>query len=127
MRPVGRSAMSGWLSVCSSLSNMALRLSPFALACFAAVCLFVGEVAAPCAAAPPLPGLGCSFALLFGSRSAVGRTHVTSGWNQLKGCTERFKIYSTVWTRDVRVYAKNPNLLHTRAHITDPVLSLIHI
>ena len=39
MRPVGRSAMSGWMSVCSSLSNMALRAVCFGvLRCRLLVC-----------------------------------------------------------------------------------------
>jgi hypothetical protein len=103
-------------SLCSCRFNSPLRV--VCLACCAAVCLFVGVVAAPRAAAPPWPGLGCSFVLLFGSRSTVGLTHVTSGWNQLKGAPRYPRSTPLIGPATLGWYAKNPNLQHEPTLLT---------
>ena len=103
-------------SLCSCRFNSPLRV--VCLACYAAVCLFVGVVAAPRAAAPPWPGLGCSFVLLFGSRSTVGLTHATSGWNQLKGAPRYPRSTPLIGPATLGWYAKNPNLQHEPTLLT---------
>ena len=88
-------------SLCSCRFNSPLRV--VCLACCAAVCLFVGVVAAPRAAALPWAWFGLQFRFALWFSVDCWMYARDERVEPTEGCTEVSKIYSTDWTRDIRV------------------------